>query len=34
MEHWLGNNRLLAVEAGGLLMLVAGLLCLRVKEDE
>jgi maltose/moltooligosaccharide transporter len=33
MENWLGNDRLLAVEVGGMLMLIAGLLCLRIREN-
>jgi maltose/moltooligosaccharide transporter len=33
MDNWLGNDRLLAVEVGGMLMLIAGLLCLRIREN-
>ncbi|HTH55826.1 MAG TPA: MFS transporter [Cyclobacteriaceae bacterium] len=34
MAHLLNNDRLTAVMIGGVLMIVAALLCLRVKEDE
>lgn len=34
MDNWLGNDRLLAVEVGGMLMLIAGLLCLRIREND
>jgi len=34
MAHLLGNDRLIAVMIGGVLMIVAALLCLRVREDE
>lgn len=34
MVHWLDNNRLLAVMIGGILMILAGFLSLRVKENE
>jgi len=34
MAHILNNNRLLAVEIGGCLMILAGLLALRVNEEE
>jgi maltose/moltooligosaccharide transporter len=32
MDHWLNNDRMLAVQLGGVLMLVAAMLCLRVKD--
>jgi maltose/moltooligosaccharide transporter len=32
MDHWLNNDRMLAVQLGGVLMLVAAVLCLRVKD--
>ena len=34
MAHLLNNNRLLAVEIGGCMMILAALLALRVNEDE
>ena len=34
MSHWLNNDRLLAVEIGGCLMILAALLTLRIKEEE
>jgi len=34
MSHLLNNNRLLAVEIGGCLMIIAALLTLRIKEEE
>ena len=34
MSHLLNNNRLLAVEIGGCLMILAGLLTLLIKEEE
>jgi maltose/moltooligosaccharide transporter len=34
MAHLLNNNRLLAVEIGGCLMIVAALLALRINENE
>ncbi len=33
MEHWLNNNRLSAVMIGGALMVIAGLLCLRIRDQ-
>jgi maltose/moltooligosaccharide transporter len=33
MEHWLDNNRLSAVMIGGILMIIAGVLCLRVRDQ-
>jgi len=33
MTHWLNNDRMLAVAIGGVLMLIAASLCLRIKED-
>lgn len=33
MEHWLGNDRMLAVQTGGVFMLLAALLVLRVKDE-
>lgn len=33
MEHWLNNNRLSAVMIGGALMVIAGFLCLRIRDQ-
>jgi maltose/moltooligosaccharide transporter len=33
MDHWLNNNRLSAVMIGGILMIIAGILCLRVRDQ-
>ena len=33
MEHWLNNDRMLAVEIGGGLMILAGVLCYLLVKD-
>ncbi len=33
MEHWLNNDRMLAVELGGVMMILAGILCYFVVKD-
>jgi multidrug transporter EmrE-like cation transporter len=34
MEHWLDGSRMAAVTIGGILLIIAGIVTLRVKEND